>query len=159
MTQAALFGGLFIGVLSALPIINIANCCCLWILCGGGLAAYIAQQDDPAPLGPVAAARIGFYAGVVGAVVWLVMSMALDVVIAPLQQRTADMMLGNASEMPPDVRAWLETVATRASTPLRFAVGFVFQLFLGTLFSALGGLLCAAMFRRDMPSPDADGTR
>ena len=33
--QPALYGGLFIGVLSALPLINIGNCCCLWVIGGG----------------------------------------------------------------------------------------------------------------------------
>ena len=46
MTQAVLLGGLFIGVLSALPIINLANCCCLWIVGGGAIAAYLGQQED-----------------------------------------------------------------------------------------------------------------
>ena len=36
--QPALFGGLFIGVLSALPIINLGNClCCMWVIGGGAL--------------------------------------------------------------------------------------------------------------------------
>ena len=33
--QPALLGGVTIGVLSALPVINLANCCCAWILFGG----------------------------------------------------------------------------------------------------------------------------
>jgi hypothetical protein len=38
--QPALWGGVFIGVLSALPLVNLGNCCCcLWVLVGGGLAA------------------------------------------------------------------------------------------------------------------------
>ena len=52
MTQAVLLGGLFIGVLSALPFVNAANCCCLWIIGGGAIAAFLAQQDDPQSLGP-----------------------------------------------------------------------------------------------------------
>ena len=44
MIQPALLGGVAMGVLSALPVINIANCCCAWILFGGGLAAYLMQQ-------------------------------------------------------------------------------------------------------------------
>ena len=60
MTQAALLGGLFIGVLSALPIINLANCCCLWIVGGGAIAAYLAQQQHPGPFGLTAGARVGF---------------------------------------------------------------------------------------------------
>ena len=51
MIQAALLGGLFIGVLSALPIINVANCCCLWIVTGGLLAARLAQEADPRAIG------------------------------------------------------------------------------------------------------------
>ncbi len=46
--QPALVGGLFIGVLSALPIVNTANCCCcLWVISGGVLAAYLRQQSSP----------------------------------------------------------------------------------------------------------------
>jgi len=48
--QPALFGGLFIGVLSALPIINIGNCCCLWVIGGGVLATYLMQQNHPYPI-------------------------------------------------------------------------------------------------------------
>jgi hypothetical protein len=45
--QPALWGGLFIGVLSALPLVNLENCCCcLWVLCGGALAAYLRQQNN-----------------------------------------------------------------------------------------------------------------
>ena len=39
MTRSAALGGLFIGVLSALPIVGAANCCCcLWVVSGGALA-------------------------------------------------------------------------------------------------------------------------
>ena len=146
MTQAVLLGGLFIGVLSALPIINIANCCCLWIIGGGAIAVYLAQQDDPQPLGLLDGARIGFRAGLVGAVIWLVASMAVDLMVAPLQQRAADLMLRNAADMPPEVRAWLDGIGDRASAPLRFVLGFFFQLFVAAPFAALGGLLGAAIF-------------
>ena len=38
--QPALLGGLFIGVLSALPVVNTANlCCCLWVIVGGVLTS------------------------------------------------------------------------------------------------------------------------
>jgi hypothetical protein len=42
-TQPALFGGLVMGVLSALPIVSAGNwCCCLWVVSGGLVA-----QDRP----------------------------------------------------------------------------------------------------------------
>ena len=50
-TQPALLGGLALGVLSALPVINLANCCgCAWVLFGGALAAYLMQQNHPEPI-------------------------------------------------------------------------------------------------------------
>ena len=150
--QPALLGGLFIGVLSALPFVNIANCCCLWIITGGMLAVYIARQDDPRPLGLIEGARIGFRAGVIGACVWLVAAMALDVVVAPLQ-RSAELMLRNAADMPPDVRDLLDRMGNGASAPMRFAIGFLIQLLIAPLFSALGGLIGAAVFGPDVPAP------
>jgi hypothetical protein len=148
LTQAVLLGGLFIGVLSALPIVNIANCCCLWILTGGAITAYLAQQNDPRPIGLMTGARLGFRAGVVGAVVWLFASAAIDVMVAPLQQSAADLMLRNATEIPPDVRSWLESVGRSASIPAQMIFGFLFQLFVAAPFAALGGLLGAALVAR-----------
>jgi hypothetical protein len=148
LTQAVLLGGLFIGVLSALPIVNLANCCCLWIVGGGAITAYLAQQDDPRALGLLAGARLGFRAGVFGAVVWLFASAAVNVMVAPLQQSAADLMLRNATDIPPDVRTWLESVGTSASMPMRMVFGFFFQLFVAAPFASLGGLIGAALFAR-----------
>ena len=152
MTQAVLLGGLFIGVLSALPLVNVANCCCLWIIAGGAFAAYLAQQDEPQPLGLLTGAGIGFRAGVAGAVIWLIASLVVDATIAPLQQRAADMMLRGATDMPPDVRAWLESVGDRASAPLQLVLGFLFQLFIASPFAGLGGLLGAAIVAPEGPA-------
>jgi hypothetical protein len=154
LTQAVLIGGLFIGVLSALPIVNLANCCCLWILGGGAITAYLAQQDDPQPLGLLAGARLGFRAGIFGAVIWLFASAAVDVMVAPLQQSAADLMLRNATDIPPDVRGWLENVGNSASMPVRMVFGFFFQLFVAAPFAALGGLMGAALFARPSQPPE-----
>ena len=145
MTLAVLLGGLFIGVLSALPIVNVGNCCCLWIVSGGAIAAYFAQQEDPRPLGLLGGARVGFRAGLFGALVWLIASMLINRVVAPLQANTADLMLGNATDMPPEIRRWLESIGNNAGAAAVVG-GFLFQLFIATPFAALGGLLGAALF-------------
>jgi hypothetical protein len=145
MVQSALLGGLFIGVLSALPIINVANCCCLWIMGGGLIASYLAD-DGPAPITVARGARAGLLAGISGAFIWLCVAMALNVVVAPLQERMVDSMIRNAQDMPPDVRAWLETIGNRASSPLRYVLGFLFHFFGGVVFSTLGGVLGAIFF-------------
>ena len=147
MSSAALLGGVFIGVLSALPIINIANCCCLWITGGGVLTAYLAQHDARRPVSPGHGALLGFFAGVTGAVVWLVAFAALDVVVGPVQQRMVEAMLDRSIDVPPDARQMLEAISARSASPLRYVLGFLFQLFAGAVFSTLGGLIGAIVLR------------
>ena len=157
MIQAGLLGGVFIGVLSALPVINIANfCCCLWIISGGMLATYVDQA--PGRTQAVGRGAIdGLVAGVVGAVVWLVASLALDVVLGPLQDRLLSFVLEMNPEMPPEARAWLEGLSDRSAGPLRYVFGFIVHLFAGTVFGTLGGLLGATFFWREAVPPALGG--
>ena len=111
------------------------------------LAGYLAQQGSPAPLTGMRGALVGLLAGVVGAFVWLVAALALDVLIGPLQERMVAEMIRSASDMPAEVRQWLELAGDRASAPIRLATGFVFQLFAGVVFATLGGVLAVAFFR------------
>jgi hypothetical protein len=155
LIQAGLLGGLFIGVLSALPVISLANCCCLWVISGGMLAAYV----DQAPGRPAAVGRgalDGLIAGVVGAFVWLIASLALDVVLGPLQERLLSSVLESNADMPPEARVWLESLADRSAGALRFVAGFMFHLVAGVIFATLGGLLGATFFWRDSVPPAVD---
>src|SRR6186997_2833308 len=94
--QPALLGGVTIGVLSALPVINIANCCCAWILFGGALAAYLMQQNHPEPIQVGDGAIVGLLAGVTGAFVWLVLSIPIGIAMAPMQSRMTQRVLRDA---------------------------------------------------------------
>lgn len=149
MAHAALLGGLFIGVLSALPIIKYANCCCIWIVGGGFVAAYLNQQNDPRPITPGRGALAGLLAGMVGSVVWLVASLALRALFAPLQQRMTGMVLRGTADMPPEVRRLFESISSNSA--IEYLVGFVVMLFAGSIVSTIGGLLGAAFFRNDVP--------
>lgn len=147
--QASLLGGLFIGVLSALPVVSWGNCCCLWIFGGGALAAYLDQQNDSRPTTLGRGAVAGLLAGVVGAVVWLATSVVLDAVLEPVRERVMGELMRIARDMPPDARAWLESIG--GSSPLGYAVNFFLLLCVGAVFSTLGGLAGAAFFRNDVP--------
>jgi len=151
MIHAALLGGLFIGVLSALPIVNIANCCCLWVVGGGFLAAYLQQQSDGHTLPIARGGGVGLAAGVVGAFVWLLVSIPLSFVMGPLQERMIQEMLRTATEMPPNVRQIFEGVGERGSSPFQYVFGFLFHLSAGLIFATAGGAIGAAFFKRDIP--------
>jgi hypothetical protein len=157
MLQPALYGGLFIGVLSALPVVNIGNCCCLWFVGGGFLAAYLAQQNDPGrslTLGRGALA--GLVAAIAGAFVWLIVHSIVQLSLGPqLQEWTYDLMQN--PDLPPGLRDAFEDFAENGPSPITTIVTFFFQLFLGAIFATLGGLGGAAFFRRDSAPPALGG--
>ena len=70
------------------------------------LAAYLQQQNQPASLTMPQGARVGVLAGVVGAVVWLVVRYAGA--LAPLQERLIGV-LRTAPDLPPNVQEMLES--------------------------------------------------
>jgi hypothetical protein len=150
MLQAAVLGGLFTGILSALPIVNFGNCCCLWILGGGALAAYLDAQNRPGPSNAGRGALVGLASGVAGACIYLIVAMMLDPLILPLQQRLAEQLLRVAQDVPPEVRDSLESMGD-GSQPLAHLGWFIVMLFIGSAFSAIGGALSAAFFRKDVP--------
>lgn len=74
-TKAAVIGGLVAGVLSGLPIVG--NCCFLWAPLGGFLALFMYSKSAPGAIEMGDAAKLGAIAGVIGAVVSLVIGLPL----------------------------------------------------------------------------------
>ncbi len=144
--QPALLGGAFLGVLSALPIVSAANlCCCLWVVAGGVLAAYLLQQGQSASITLGDGAAVGFWAGVVGAFVYVVAALPMQFVLAPLQRRMTEQVLDRVRDIPPELREVLQDVNVGA---VGLAVGFVFMLIVGVVFATTGGALGAALFAK-----------
>ena len=150
--QPILFGGLFIGVLSGLPIIEIGNtCCCLWIVGGGMLTASL-HRAKPLSLGE--GALSGFLAGVAGAFVYVAVSIPINIVMAPVRRGMMEWMV-NSGAVPPEFREMYDYFgAVGAEGIILGAVsGFVMMLFAGMIFSTLGGLLGALLLFRASPPP------
>lgn len=149
--QPALLGGVTIGVLSALPVINLANCCCAWILFGGALSAYLMQLNHPEPIQIGDGAIVGLLAGLIGAVVWLVVSIPISTMLAPFHSAMADRAMRDASEMAPELRALFENMSGRPAIGLGLVFGFFIMLCVSTVFGMVGGLFGALMFRKTQP--------
>ena len=143
------------GVLSALPIISLGNgCCCLWVIAGGVVAAYVLQQNQSTPITPGDGALVGLLAGLVGAVVALVISIPIDLIASPLQRGILERLRQGAGEMPPELRDAIDNMinsrpggGTLGFVLVRIA-SFVVSLFVGGAVSAVGGLLGAVIFGR-----------
>jgi hypothetical protein len=154
--QPAILGGVFLGVLSALPVVSAANvCCCLWILGGGSLASYLMQQNYPLPITPGDGAAVGAMAGVIGAFVYLVVAIPVSLVMGPLQRRMFESFMGQNPDVPPE---FVDMMSRMEGGFLGVAIGFVFMIFFGLVFGTLGGLLGAVMFKKNVPpaSPQVD---
>ena len=156
LLQPVLFGGLFMGVLSALPIVSLGNCCCLWVMGGGVVTAYLIQhgRQDSIQLGEGAFG--GFLAGIVGAVVYAVVALPVQLVTAPLMRGMMDGFLESATEVPQELRQLLEGAdGGLGSVLIGLMVMFPIMLVLGAIFSTLGGLLGTVIFRKNPPATQA----
>lgn len=152
--QPALLGGLFIGVLSALPFVSLGNCCCLWVIGGGVLAAWLLQQNQSVPIETGDAALVGLYAGLIGAVVAMVVQIPLTLALGPMQEEMLRQWAERSGDMPDELRQVFENLeASGGLSAIGLLVGFGIMLVLGAIFSTLGGLLGALFFRRQPPPP------
>ena len=142
--QPALIGGVFIGVLSTLPFVNIVNaCCCLWVVIGGALAAHQLQQDSHEPISAADGALIGLMAGGIGAIVGTVLSIPIDLYFGPIM-RDWVLRYAEGQDLPPEFLEMLNQQMTAAGIIAKL----IFNLVAFVIFGMLGGVLGVAIFRR-----------
>src|SRR5260221_10772813 len=111
--KPGLFGGLFIGVLSALPIISLGNCCCLWVIGGGVLATYLLQQNHPYPIATADGALVGLIAGLIGGVLGTLLSIPIEMMMGPMQKQFMETILSRSQDMPEETRRMIENMSSR----------------------------------------------
>ena len=154
--QAALIGGLVLGVLSALPIVYFGNCCCLWILGGGAVAASVLQSNQQEPITAGDGALAGLLAGLAGAFIHFVVSIPIDVVVGPWEREFGQRLLEmtNNPQMQDALRRGLDQSAAGgfAFLVVRRLGVLVLMLVLSSAFSTIGGILGSLMFRK-APTP------
>ncbi|MGH9929777.1 MAG: hypothetical protein ACREA9_11205 [Pyrinomonadaceae bacterium] len=136
--KPALLGGLIVGVLSAIPIIN--YCCCIWTLGGGVLAAFLYVKSSPTPVKMGDGAVVGGLAGVVGAVIYFILSLPINIFfgMAAIQEQLSRS----------GVRLPFSGVVLVILTSIVGAIVLA-------VLTALGGILGVAIFekRKDGPAP------
>ncbi len=156
--QPALFGGLFIGVLSALPLINIGNCCCLWVIGGGVLATYLMQQNHAYPITAADGALVGLLAGLMGGILGVLLSIPIEMAMGPLQQRLIQNWILSNPDIPPETRTMFENMTARGVGAIMTGFKLILSMVIGAVFGMLGGLLGVALFKKNAPPPPPPGT-
>jgi hypothetical protein len=129
--KPALLGGLIVGILSAIPLIN--YCCCIWTLGGGVLAAFLYIKSSPTPVKMGDGAMVGGLAGVVGGVIYFLLSLPINIFfgMAAMEQQLS---------------------RSGISIPFSGVVLVLLSSFIGAiilaLLTALGGILGVAIFEK-----------
>src|SRR5262245_34323515 len=133
------------GVLSALPLVNLGNaCCCLWVMSGGAVAAYLLQQEQATPITPGDGAFVGFLAGLFGTLVTMIVSVPVSLLVAPFQRQLLEQMNRNG-QMPPGLEDFATSMAAGVLGMIIFGMIFLVA---AAIFSTLGGLLGALIFKK-----------
>lgn len=149
--QPALVGGLFTGILSALPFVSTVNaCCCLWVIAGGVLTSYLMQERSALPI----TARDGAVGGIVSGAIGAVIASVLGLVFAVMQGLTGPESLEQIpqADLPPEVARVFEHLRELPPSFWFIAPFFIF-LVVFPIFSMLGGLLGVALFKKTTPPP------
>lgn len=150
-TQPALTGGLFLGLLSSLPIIQAGNClCCMWVLGGGAISAMMLSKQRPG-LTYGDGAFGGVLSGVFGAVVATLVSIPVRLISMRIfgdQQQAME----EAFKQMPDFEGPLKDLFLRLASPEISAVTIVATLLMNmivySLFAMIGGILTVAFLQK-----------
>ena len=152
--QSALLGGLFIGVLSGLPVVGALNyCCCLWVVAGGILTVYLQQQNQPQAVETSDAAVNGLIAGLIGAVIYVALTAAIVGLSGDVMQDEFRSAIEDNPQVPPEVRDRLLSLLTGGRIVLLLTA---VSLPVYAVVAMLGALLGAAIFRKKTPPPTPD---
>lgn len=145
MFVPALIGGAFAGILSGIPLLNCL--CCLWIIGGGMIAAHFLIKDSPVSLSAGDGAIVGIFAGIIGAVVDLIISIPLTPITNAYFRKLMEKFSEFAEDMPAGWESLLEKGAFETSAPWAI-LGLVINVVIFSILGALGGIIGISLFKK-----------
>lgn len=138
--KPALLGGLIVGILSSIPLLN--YCCCIWGIGGGVLAGFLYIKSSPVPVKVGEGAVIGLLSGIIGAVLYGIIGVPIAYFISG--GNIEEMLRGTGLQLPAGVSGLLIFVISGLIAGVTLLV-----------LSIIGGLLSVPIFekRKDVPPP------
>ena len=149
MTGPVIAGGLFLGVLSALPIVHYLNCaCCMLVIGGGLLASHLYLKDYPLDAPRVTygdGALLGLMAALVGSVAYTVVSIPVGLMSGFGREELLEQ-LRNTPEAPPEIVQLVESMLAGGGMVAFFLLSLVFWTIGASIFGMVGAMLGVAIF-------------
>ncbi|HEX9424031.1 MAG TPA: hypothetical protein VF899_12375 [Pyrinomonadaceae bacterium] len=144
--KPAIIGGVVIGLLSIIPIVNLGNiCCCLWAILGGLLATYLYVKASPLPASPGDGAILGAIAGAVGGVIVIILGIPISIVAGGI---TRELFIRLMESVNPSQAEMIRAQMAAGSTVAGAVVNGIVLAVCLVIFSTLGGLLGVPIFEK-----------
>ena len=164
MLKPALIGGVLLGILSAVPVLNLANClCCAWVVGGGVLSAHLYVKNSSIRVSLGSGVALGMLTGAIGAIVNTLFNIPFQIVLQRLGSGFGEPMreiLDQVPNLPPETRQVLEDAFNSSGgigVPLIILSGF-FLLVIYSFMGMLGGAIGVALFEQRRPGEESDPT-
>jgi len=147
--MSALYGGLVMAVIGAVPGLNLINClCCAGVMLGGAAAVFFYKKEltpDMKPLESADGMKLGALAGVFGGIIGSILTI---IIMKTIGNVGGEMMLSFMEtfrdKLPPESWEQMEAGMRSDEIPVyNLAIGFV----LNILFGLVGGLIGYQIFK------------
>lgn len=161
--EPAIIGGAFLGTLSSLPIISLGNAlCCMWVVGGGALAAWLLRKKHPH--GPESVtygdgAFVGVLSGSFGAII-------ATAILIPVRLLSAEALrteMETVEEILAEFEGPLRELFLRLLSPelsfVTILATFFMHLVIFSLFAMVGGILLLAIMGRKSGNSVPPSTR
>lgn len=149
MLMPALIGGLLSGVLTAIPFVNCL--CCVWVIAGGFLAAYLLSKESPDSLTTGDGVIVGIFAGIIGSIVDTIVSLPFDAMMrnSEFLKSLLNKVSEYAQDLPAEMQGLLESGPFSGPVSISWMLlGLVFSMVIFSVFSALGGIIGTSFFKK-----------
>ena len=157
MLRPALIGGILLGVLSAIPPLNLGNCiCCAWIIGGGVLAAHLYIKASPTMVTLGSGFTLGLLTGAIGGAISAVFNIPVQILMRSIfSDYTGQMrqMLGDMPERFSALRDLILSASSARLTPLIVIINLFVNVVLYAIIAMLGGALGVALFEKRKAEP------
>ncbi len=150
MLKPAAIGGILLGVLSSLPVINCA--CCIWMIGGGLLAAYLYIKESAVIVTLGRGVLLGLFAGIIGTIVYALFQIPMLLMSPEGGMELVERLLGQMDRWPgftPENRKEFTELASRDGfIAILYTASLIGQLVVNCVLAPLGGALGVALFEK-----------
>jgi len=161
LLRPTLTAGVVFGAVASVPFLSLLNCfCCALVVGCGFFASWLYAGECRRGLvgfSPGSGAMVGLVAGAFYAMTQSVLETLIRLVIGDPTARVALSLLEKIPNLPADNRDMLEQALRQASeaapSVASFVLGFFMMVLVAAVFSTVGGLIGAAVFRVSPPMP------